>query len=72
MKRESDEWQAEAGGKKIKVRSRTDWVSYRVARLDVGPLVTERLSLKPGTKINLTSPTGNVYFVTATKPQKVL
>lgn len=68
MKHESDEWSAEAGGKKIKVRANTSWVSYRVARQDIAPQVTKKLELKPGVKITMTSPTGNIYWTTATKP----
>lgn len=63
-----DEWQGEAGGKKVTVRGNTDWVSYRVAKRDIEPQVTKKLSLKPGTKLELKAPNGSVYFVKATKP----
>jgi len=68
QKLKPDEWQGAAGDKKVVVRANSEWVSYRVAVREIEPMVTKKLDLKPGTKINLTSPTGNVYFVTATKP----
>jgi len=68
MKPESDEWQAECGGKKIKLRAPTTWVSYRVAVREVLPEAMKKLGIPAGTQINLTAPNGNVYFTNRPAP----
>ena len=68
MKAESDEWQVECGGKKVKLRAPTTWVSYRVARRDIMPEAMKKLDVAPGVQINLTAPNGSVYFTNRPAP----